>query len=103
MSPTLFNLYTLKLHSIEDEDVVLVQYADDFGIIVKGKTLEMLNNTAQNYMDKFVETADALNFKINAEKTKALLFHNSDSKLKVTINGTQVETIVILEFKSTAF
>nr|XP_029722735.1 uncharacterized protein LOC115263670 [Aedes albopictus] len=94
LSPTLFNLYTRKLHDIGvGDDVILVQYADDFGILVKGKSLEQLNLTVQNYMDKFIEAAENLNFRINAEKTKGLLFHNSDNKLTVKINGTQVETV----------
>lgn len=53
LSPTLFNVYTLKLHQIEKDGVVLVQYADDFGILVKARSLDQLNKTAQEYLQEF--------------------------------------------------
>lgn len=93
LSPTLFNVYTLKLHEIKKDGVVLVQYADDFGILIKAKTLDQLNDTAQEYLDEFSEMAKFLNFEVNAEKTKALLFQNNDRELNVSINATKIETV----------
>lgn len=93
LSPTLFNVYTADLHKIECEDVVLVQFADDFGILVRAKNLETLNRKAQEYTNKFSNEASELNLVINPAKTKALLFQNNDKELNITINGTAVETV----------
>lgn len=93
LSPTLFNAYTAKLHDIKKHGVILVQYADDFGILVRAKNLELLNTVAQEYLDEFSEKAECLNFTVNAEKTKALLFQNNDKELNITINGTKIETV----------
>nr|XP_019529549.2 uncharacterized protein LOC109401447 [Aedes albopictus] len=93
LSPTLFNVYTLDLHRIEKEGVVLVQYADDFGILVKAKTLDKLNEAAQEFLNEFSEKATFLNLEINAAKTKAILFQNNDKELDIGINGTKIETV----------
>lgn len=92
LSPTLFNLYTVGLHSGE-EDVILVQYADDFGIIVRAKSTETLNTKVQNAVNNFVTKAEQLNFKMNPEKTKIVLFTNSNNTLNVRVNGAPLETV----------
>lgn len=93
LSPTLFNIYTMNLHEIHEEDVILVQFADDFGILIRAKSLERLNVATQDYMDKFVDVASTLDFTINPEKTKAILFLNSNKELDLKINGQKVETV----------
>ncbi|XP_062557446.1 uncharacterized protein LOC134222318 [Armigeres subalbatus] len=74
LSPTLFNIYTIGLHNTEDAEVVLVQYADDFSLIVTGSNLEIAKAKAQTYLDRFDEKPRELNLAINPEKSKAMLF-----------------------------
>lgn len=93
LSPTLFNVYTVGLHGIANGDTVLVQYADDFGIIVRAKNLEDLEEKAQSSLDDFVTRAEQLGFQINPEKTKSLLFTSNDKCLDVSINGKIIETV----------
>lgn len=93
LSPTLFNLYTLPLHDIKEESVILVQYADDFGILVTAKTIEQINVKGQQFLNKFEKTAAELNFKINPEKTKAVLFQISNNQLTLKIDGKTIETV----------
>lgn len=93
LSPTLFNVYTMDLHTIEKNGVILVQYADDFGILVRARNVEKLNDIAQEYVNEFVEAAERLNFQINAAKTKTLLFQSSNNHLNVQINGASVESV----------
>lgn len=93
LSPTLFNVYTMELHTIVKNGVVLVQYADDFGILVKARNVEKLNEIAQEYIEEFTAIAEELNFQINAAKTKTLLFQNSNNHLNVQINGVAVESV----------
>lgn len=69
LSPTLFNLYTLPLHTINVDDVVLVQFADDFGILVSAKSIPEINTKGQRFLNEFERKAKELNFKINPEKT----------------------------------
>jgi hypothetical protein len=40
LSPTNFILYTTKFHEISSEDVAIIQYADDFAILTKGKNTD---------------------------------------------------------------
>lgn len=93
LSPTLFNMYTLRLHNIAIDGVVLVQYADDFGVLVRGKNLEEVSRKAQQFLNRFQEEAEELNLKINPQKTKAILFQANNKQLAVKINGHDVETV----------
>jgi hypothetical protein len=40
LSPTNFILYTTKFHEISSENVMIIQYADDFAILTKGKNTD---------------------------------------------------------------
>lgn len=93
LSPTLFNVYTSNLHQIQVQGVVLVQYADDFAVIVEGKNIEEVQLKGQEFMDKFVEKAQELNFTLNANKTKSIIFQANNKDLGVTVNGEVVETV----------
>lgn len=93
LSPTLFNVYTLPLHDIKVEGVVLVQYADDFGILVAGKNIEEINTKGQQFLNEFEKTAAVLNFKINPAKTKAVLFQMSNNQLTLRVNSQLIETV----------
>lgn len=93
LSPTLFNIYTSNLHKNKDTDVVLVQYADDFGIVVRAKNLECLNHKMQTVVDNFCHQMVELNFKINPDKTKIILFQNSNNLLNITINNINIENV----------
>lgn len=93
LSPTLFNIYTANLHSIRVEGVELVQYADDFAVMIEGRDLEEINERGNQFMERFVEAADELNFTINAQKTKAILFLNSPKVLNIHIGTDVIETV----------
>lgn len=93
LSPTLFNVYTKKLHDIQVEGIILVQYADDFAIIIEGKNLDEINQRGKEYMKLFEETAKELNFVINGQKTKAMLFLNSPKEVDITIGGNKIESV----------
>ncbi|XP_062561166.1 uncharacterized protein LOC134225256 [Armigeres subalbatus] len=92
LSPTLFNVYTLQLHEITEgkEDVILVQFADDFALMWRNKTLAGLEQKGQEYLNKFVDQAESLNLQINPSKTKTVLFQLGESKLDLKIKGTNI-------------
>lgn len=98
LSPTLFNIYTSKLHEIQQEGVILVQYADDFGIVVKGKNLQEVNQRGQRYVNIFSTKAKELNLQVNPDKTKAMVFINSDKKVDIKIGNTELETVRVYRY-----
>ncbi|XP_055590657.1 uncharacterized protein LOC129742739 [Uranotaenia lowii] len=93
LSPTLFNIYTIDLHRNGNTEVNLVQYADDFGILIRAKTLNALNDLGQTVLDEFTNTAESLNFSINPDKTKAIFFQHSNKELNISINSIRLETV----------
>lgn len=93
LSPTLFNLYTTALHSVEVEGVELVQFADDFGIIVSARTIDGLNENGNLYLREFEEKCQQLELKLNPNKTKTLLFQLGGKKLNYQVNGALIETV----------
>ncbi|XP_055590205.1 uncharacterized protein LOC129742338 [Uranotaenia lowii] len=93
LSPTLFNVYTAELHEINVGGVILVQYADDFVIIVKGKTLMELEIKSNMFLRDFQMNAVRLNLKINPDKTKLMLLKATNEKLNISIGGTQIENV----------
>lgn len=93
LSPTLFNVYTRQLHEVVEEDVVLIQFADDFCILIKAKTVEEINEKGQRYINKFVEQTNYLNLKINPDKTKAVLFQLGDATINIKIDNKVIETV----------
>lgn len=93
LSPTLFNIYTAALHNTENPDAILVQYADDFGLIVRAKNLHELNIKVQEQVDILNSKLKDLNFTINPSKTKIILFQNSNNSLTIKIDGIDIETV----------
>ncbi|XP_055634197.1 uncharacterized protein LOC129774479 [Toxorhynchites rutilus septentrionalis] len=93
LSPTLFNIYTLPLHEVKVEGVALVQYADDFGILVTAKNIEEINTNGQRFLNEFGRIAADLKFKINPAKTKVVLFQKSNNVLTLRVDNQTIETV----------
>ncbi|XP_058817692.1 uncharacterized protein LOC131681001 [Topomyia yanbarensis] len=93
MSPTLFNVYTTKLHQIDDTDVILVQFADDFALMVRSRSTETINQKMQHQLANFTRKAKNLNLTINPSKTKAILFHGGNTTLNINVNNTAIEMV----------
>ncbi|XP_062557306.1 uncharacterized protein LOC134222180 [Armigeres subalbatus] len=93
LSPTLFNIYTAKLHNIKINGVELVQYADDFAVMIEGGSIEEINELGNRFMEQFIAAANELNFTFNAQKTKAILFLNTTKMLDIHIGVDIIETV----------
>ncbi|XP_055593235.1 uncharacterized protein LOC129744638 [Uranotaenia lowii] len=93
LSPTLFNLYTSDLHLTQNEDADILQFADDFALVVRGKSLETVEQRTQELLNNFVSRARRLNFQINPAKTKALLLLRGKRKHNIRIHNVPVETV----------
>ncbi|XP_062557864.1 uncharacterized protein LOC134222718 [Armigeres subalbatus] len=98
LSPTLFNIYTTKLHEIQIEGVVLVQYADDFAVTVEGRNIQEVNERANRFMERFAEVTAELNLAVNAQKTKAILFANATEELDISVHDEQIEQVNVHKY-----
>lgn len=98
LSPVLFNLYTAGLHDIADDDTVLVQYADDFFILVSGTSHDSVTLKAQAAIDRIVRKSAELNLEINPEKTKAIIFKATNVPLGVKVGGNPIETVLSYKY-----
>lgn len=79
LSPILFNLYTKELHGIVEEDCELVQFADDFAVIVTGSNPDEAAKKANTYLPKLLHGLETLDLKINASKSAAIAFTRKDT------------------------
>lgn len=100
LSPTIFNMYTASIHSIEDDNIFLFQYADDFFLLSVGKPFDKARINLQRKTLELVSKCQELNFTVNPSKTKTILFlQGSDDELEININNQHIQqdtTIKIL-------
>lgn len=93
MSPALFNIYTSELHELNNGEVTLVQFADDFSLMVTGRNVEEVRTKTQQVINVFSEQTKRLCFEINPAKTKIVLFHGGNHTFNVKLNGVTVEIV----------
>jgi Reverse transcriptase (RNA-dependent DNA polymerase) len=83
---------------------VLILFADDSTVLVKGKTLQEANNNAVVTNNDFVSFAEDNLLSINASKTKVMQIDTHQTRNVVlpdlTINGTNVEAVHDYKFES---
>lgn len=90
-APTLFNLYTSTFHEINSlQDTCMAQFADDFIGIVSGLTVNEVEIKLQVLCDHFVNIADRLKLKVNTQKTKYMMFNNSNKHLNITMSNQPI-------------
>nr|XP_029732734.1 uncharacterized protein LOC115268731 [Aedes albopictus] len=80
LSPTLFNFYTNELHQIESEGCELVQFADDFAVVVEGKDPEDAADKVNTFLDLLSTGLNALELQINVSKSAAVAFTRKDTR-----------------------
>lgn len=91
LSPLLFNLYTADLHQLQEEGIVLTQYADDFSILVLGEGYEIIGK-ANRFLAKLTRKMENLDLKINPAKCAAINFSKlPDERIKLQIKGENIE------------
>lgn len=89
-----FNIYTAGIHEITDEsrDIEIIQFADDFMIVVADKNKRKLEEKANEVLMKFIEKIRELIFLVNEEKTKYMCTINHRfNPIKVDINGVDLK------------
>lgn len=76
LSTTLFNIYTKNLHSLNNNQCQIVQFADDITILIKSNSITNLLNTATHFVSKFNTKLMELNLCLNIEKCSSVLFNH---------------------------
>lgn len=74
LSPLLFNLYTRDLHSIWDDSVTCIQYADDFCFYSIQDTYEESVRSLRHVMYCLKNWVTENNFSLSPEKSAVLIF-----------------------------
>ncbi|XP_075163016.1 uncharacterized protein LOC142235638 [Haematobia irritans] len=72
LSPTLFNIYTLGLHGVADENTDIYQFADDFIILSHTKEFNNATSILQNKASEFNSLLKQLKLQVNIEKTAVM-------------------------------
>lgn len=99
LSPTLFNLYTLGLHGISDDNTHLFQFADDFILLSAHKNFESANQNLQLKATEFQYLLSRLNLNYNINKTAAMYVAKGPRKTPtITLQGTQITSVNSIKF-----
>ncbi|XP_035911816.1 uncharacterized protein LOC118512062 isoform X2 [Anopheles stephensi] len=99
LSPTLFNIYTKKIHeTLNNSDGKVLQYADDFVIIQKGKTATELEYKMQTAINSFSNTIQGLKLPINIDKTKFMIFSKKPQNITIQIRNQRIEKVTVYKY-----
>lgn len=99
ISPTLFNLYTSGIHRINENNKVVLQFADDFIIIGKGETAGEAMVNAQAATNRVIEDLARLNLKVNPNKCNCMGFRmNVNRALDIRIGSMNVEKVNVFRY-----
>uniref|UniRef100_W8BIC0 Putative RNA-directed DNA polymerase from transposon X-element n=1 Tax=Ceratitis capitata TaxID=7213 RepID=W8BIC0_CERCA len=93
LSPTLFNLYTAKLHQINDDNCILFQFADDFFIVCFHRKYEQAQSKLEEKIQEFSNKCRRINLSININKTKTIYFNQRNTQINIKINNTYLEQV----------
>lgn len=93
LSPSLYSIYTRKLHSIIPPECKMIEFADDIAISYRNKDAKKCIEVLQNCLNTLSEYLSNRGLHICPQKTKLILFN----KLKIDINDTN-QSLKINEF-----
>lgn len=80
-SPEAFLIYTILIHGLNSDNVEVIQYADDFVLLVRGRSAREVEILVNETLRKFIGLLRQLELNVNLEKTVCMPF--STSKISV--------------------
>lgn len=98
LSPILFNLYTTTFHDLNDENTIIIQYADDILIVAFTKTKKDLTEKLESKATEFIHHAKSLKLKVNPAKSGAIIFERK-SKTVTYLKVGEASILFASEFK----
>lgn len=87
LSPILVNLYISSIYKIPPHNFQIVQYADDFVILVRGQKINVTWDEINKLFPILGEWFKKHNFKISLEKSSCTLFTKGNSKFTKPLVG----------------
>lgn len=93
LSPLLFNIYTISLHNNFNENVQLIQYADDLVLLSSGNNPQTLFQKISPYLEKTSKWLTKHNFSLSRDKSSAILFRKGHSNKDLPVISIQGEII----------
>jgi hypothetical protein len=78
-------------HEISSEDIMIIQYADDFAILTKGKNTDDAMKKLKKAVADFVAQATELELSINGSKCAILIFGKQKTKETIEIDNATVK------------
>lgn len=98
-SPDLFNVYTAMVHSLSDENCVLLQFADDKVMICVARNDEELERVMVGKLEELMRILELLKIKVNASKTKIIFFNKRvATNPNIKIENVPVEAVRVHKF-----
>ncbi|XP_058985851.1 uncharacterized protein LOC131806001 [Musca domestica] len=99
LSPLPFNIYTLGLHGISDENTHLFQFADDFVLLSAHKHFELANQNLQQKAIELQFLLSRLNLTYNTNKTSVMYIAKGPRKIpSIALQGTQITPVSSIKF-----
>lgn len=93
-SPTFFNCYTAGLHTLNNENCEMVQFADDLAVIATGRSLEEAEANLNAFLDKLVWLLEELELKVNPAKCAVIPFtRKRTDHLRIKLKGHKLELV----------
>jgi len=99
LSPILFNIYTKRLHQVNNEKNQIMQFADDFMIISSGKAFNSVVDNLQNKLTDFNLLCKDLGFSFNPSKSVVINVGRGCKK----VANVALENVAVPNPKSVTF
>lgn len=77
LSPILFNIYTNELHELKNNNIEILQYADDFTFVIRDTNATEVDTRASQLLRTLKHKLEYLNFTINPSKCKYMCVNMS--------------------------
>lgn len=100
ISPVLFLIYVAKPPAL---NVQVSQFADDFAVYYRSKSPKLIEKNLQAALNSLSEWCQLNRIRLNASKTKAILFHHPTRSqhakgLTINLNGQTLENVTSVKF-----
>ncbi|XP_075150445.1 uncharacterized protein LOC142224547 [Haematobia irritans] len=99
LSPTIFNIYTSRLHEIADQNTHIFQFADDFIILTHDHDFDNAVKVLQNKVLEFAAILLDLKLKINGDKSAVMYVAKGARKTPlISLTGKLIKPTLSIKF-----
>lgn len=98
LSPLLFNIYMRKIKLHIHKWAMVKSFADDFAVHATLQDMELLEKILNESLEKLDKWLRKRNLRISSDKTKVMLFLNSEKELNIHLNGEPIQQVGTYKF-----